>query len=273
MNVRNFGPRQLTNCAFVIRYLSCFHLFQFVLWGWHSMTGDNVFQMSLDPKGWIREDMVAIKDKKDKRACGFRRTKEVYSEDQLWTLLKKYDKQKALMSASIGKMDYRKSDGPAGEQMLEREGLVAGHAYSIIQARDVSDGPLGSGPTYKLLQVRNPWGTYEWKGAWGDRSSKWKKHPGIAKKLNFVAADDGAFWMEAKDFLRIYTRVNVCDRTTTKDHSLDVNENDGSCGIIKGFLCGCGEFWLCCKGFRNLYCAHHTTDETLDAQDKACCLV
>ena len=108
------------------------------------MTGDNVFQMSLDPKGWIREDMVAIKDKKDKRACGFRRTKEVYSEDQLWTLLKKYDKQNALMSVSIGKMDYRKSDGPAGEQMLEREGLVAGHAYSIIQAREVSDGPLGS---------------------------------------------------------------------------------------------------------------------------------
>ena len=48
--------------------------------------------------------------------------------------------------------------------------------------------------------------------------------------------------MSFDDFRRIYTRVNVCDRTTTKDASLDVNENDGSCGIIKGFLCGCTEF-------------------------------
>lgn len=80
-----------------------------VLWGWLSMTGDNVFQLSVDPSThkWTREDMVAIKDKNDKRACGFRVTKEKYSNDNLWTLLKKYDKQKALISASIGKMDYR----------------------------------------------------------------------------------------------------------------------------------------------------------------------
>jgi hypothetical protein len=67
----------------------------FVLWGWQSMTGDNVFQMSRNPDPtWYREDMVAVKDKKDKRACGFRKTKEVYTEKNLWTLLKKYDKQK-----------------------------------------------------------------------------------------------------------------------------------------------------------------------------------
>lgn len=245
----------------------------FVLWGWHSMTGDNVFQMSRnkDPT-WYREDMVAIKDKKDKRACGFRKTKEVYSEKDLWTLLKKYDKQKALLSASIGKMDYRKTDGPSGEQMLEREGLVAGHAYSVIQAREVTEGVLGSGPKIQLINLRNPWGTFEWKGAWSDKSSQWKKHPNIKKQLNFVDADDGAFWMSFDDFKKVYTRVNVCDRTTSTDVSLDVNENDGACGIIKGFLCGCANFWLCCKGVRNLYFAHESTDETLDTKE-GCCIV
>eukprot|EP00571_Detonula_confervacea_P007096 CAMPEP_0172325610 /NCGR_PEP_ID=MMETSP1058-20130122/54457_1 /TAXON_ID=83371 /ORGANISM="Detonula confervacea, Strain CCMP 353" /LENGTH=397 /DNA_ID=CAMNT_0013042201 /DNA_START=44 /DNA_END=1238 /DNA_ORIENTATION=- len=200
----------------------------FVLWGWHSFTGDNVFQMSKNAKKghWKREDMVAIDDKNDRRACGFTETKEKYSEDQLWTLLKKYDKQKALMSASIGKMDYRKTDGPSGEQMLEREGLVAGHAYSVIQAREVSDGMIGTGPTFKLLQLRNPWGSFEWKGDWSDKSKKWKKHPGIKKKLKLEVADDGAFWMSFDDFKKVYTRVNVCDRTTTNDASLDVNEDD-----------------------------------------------
>ena len=60
-----------------------------------------VFQMSLvsgKKRGWKREDMVAIQDPKDKRSCGFRGTDELYSNDQLWTLLKKYDLQKALMS-------------------------------------------------------------------------------------------------------------------------------------------------------------------------------
>lgn len=144
---------------------------------------------------WIREDMVAIKDDKDKRACGFRKTKEKYSDDQLWTLLKKYDKQKALMSASIGKVSYRETDGPSGEQLLKTEGLVAGHAYSVIQAREVSEGVIGSGPTFKLLQLRNPWGTFEWKGAWSDKSSEWKEYPGIRKKLRHVDADDGGMYL------------------------------------------------------------------------------
>jgi hypothetical protein len=66
------------------------------------MTGNNVFQMTLDEKKkklttWYREDMIAIKDPKDKRACGFKRTKENFTQEQVWTLLKKYDRQKALI--------------------------------------------------------------------------------------------------------------------------------------------------------------------------------
>jgi hypothetical protein len=266
----------------------------FVLWGWYSMTGDNVFQMSLDGQAtWKREDMVPIKDPKDKRACGFRKTKESYSEDKLWTLLKKYDKQKALMSASIGKTDYGQFAGPNGEQMLEKEGLVAGHAYSVIQAIEIKKNTildignkigikvggtpggldLKDGEKLRLLQLRNPWGTFEWKGDWSDKSALWGQYPSVKKDLH-VDADDGAFWISYDDFKNMFTRVNVCDRTTSKDLSLDVSENDGSCGIVKGWLCGCGEFWICCKGVRNLYCGHRTTDETLDANESCwCCCV
>jgi hypothetical protein len=248
-----------------------------VLWGWQSMTGDNVFQLSLDPKrkqDWSREDMAALKDKKDKRACGFRGTKEKYAHDQIWTLLKKYDFQKALMSASIGKSQDAKSDGPSGEEMLEKDGLVAGHAYSVIAAREVSERinglPKPGGKSFKLLQLRNPWGTYEWKGKWSDKSKIWKKHPSIAKQVGFTDADDGAFWMEFSDFKKVYTRINVCDRDTAKDASLDVNEDRGSCGIISGFCCGCAKFWCLCHGLRNMYFSHETTDETLDAHEKCC---
>jgi len=251
----------------------------FVLWGWLSMTGNHVFQMTVNEakggKHWIREDMKAINDPKDKRACGFVRTKEKYSEDQVWSLLKKYDRQKALISASIGKSAYKGNDGPRGEQMLEKEGLVAGHAYSLISAFEVTErGPGGlpkaGGKTFRLLNLRNPWGTFEWKGEWSDHSSMWKKHPSIKKQLKFEAADDGAFWMTFEDFKKTFTRINICDRDTRTDASLDVNEDRGACGILSGFCCGCMQFYCLCHGFRNLYCGHETTEETLDAKEKVC---
>lgn len=101
-------------------------------------------------------------------------------------------------------------------------------------------------------------------------SKKWKAHPHVAKALDYVDADDGSFWMSFEDFKTMYTRVNICDRTTSNDVSLEVNEDKGFCGIFCGFLMGCANFWLCCKGFRNLYCGHESTDETLDAKEGCC---
>lgn len=85
----------------------------FVLWGWLSMTGDNVFQLSLEDGNnkknkkktatagsWYREDMKAIDKRNDRRACGFVRTKETYTQDNIWTLLKKYDQQKVCLRHS-----------------------------------------------------------------------------------------------------------------------------------------------------------------------------
>lgn len=252
----------------------------FVLWAWLSMTGNHVFQLSLDTKkakSWFREDMKAMKNPKDKRECGFRRTKELYSDEQLWTLLRKYDAQKALISASIGKRSDRVTDGPAGEQMLEREGLVAGHAYSIISAVELSERvrgvPKPNGKNFRLVHLRNPWGSYEWKGAWSDKSNMWQKYKSIAKQVGHTKGDDGSFWMSFTDFKKTFSRINICDRDTKKDASLDVNEDWGSLGILGGFCCGCARFWCLCNGFRNLYLSHETTNQTLDANEKKYCWI
>lgn len=249
----------------------------FVLWAWKSMTGQNVFQLSLDQKTgnfWYREDMKALPNEKDKRDCGFRRTKETFDDDKLWALLKKYDSRKALLSASIGKNPKRKTDGPAGEQMLKKEGLVAGHAYSVISALELTERirgvPKPGGKTFRLLQLRNPWGSYEWKGKWSDKSKTWKKYKSIAKQVGHTDSDDGAFWMEYSDFKKTYTRINVCNRDSHRDASLDINEDMGSLGIVKGFCCGCARFWCICQGFRNLYFSHASTEKTVDTKEKCC---
>lgn len=44
-------------------------------------------------------------------------------------------------------------------------GLVPGHAYTVIIIKEIK-GNL-------LLNLRNPWGHFEWNGDWGDNSPLW----------------------------------------------------------------------------------------------------
>jgi len=43
-------------------------------------------------------------------------------------------------------------------------GIVEGHAYSVLDCQDI-DGN-------QLVQLRNPWGSSEWKGDWSDQDKK-----------------------------------------------------------------------------------------------------
>jgi hypothetical protein len=45
-------------------------------------------------------------------------------------------------------------------------GLVPGHAYTLIAAKQSSSG-------HRLLKLRNPWGETEWTGAWCDDCPLW----------------------------------------------------------------------------------------------------
>jgi hypothetical protein len=123
---------------------------------------------------------------------------------------------------------------------------------------------------FKLVQLRNPWGSFEWTGAWSDGSDEWKKHPGIASEVGYKETDDGTFWMEYKDFAKVFNMVDICDRTTKEDLRLDVNEDAGCFGPTKGCVGGCGQFWCCCMGARVIYCGNQTSSET--EKGAGCCV-
>ena len=62
------------------------------------------------------------------------------------------------------------------------------HAYSILDARELGLIPglsLGSGVLgkTKLIQLRNPWGRFEWTGAWSDGAPEWAKYPKVRRPL------------------------------------------------------------------------------------------
>ena len=58
------------------------------------------------------------------------------------------------------------------------------------------------------MKLRNPWGSFEWKGDWSDNSDCWT--PELKQRLGLVDADDGTFWMAFDDFKRYFSRVQIC---------------------------------------------------------------
>lgn len=135
---------------------------------------------------WKRYDMVHSKERKG--AIMLQQTKDELSHNDMFSTVLFYSRKSSVIGASCG----------AGNDKEDVDGIVQGHAYSLIAAKEV-DG-------FQMVQLRNPWGTFEWKGAWCDSSPLWQQYPKVARALRGTdgpaVKDDGAFWMEFKDFIR-----------------------------------------------------------------------
>ncbi|XP_013920474.1 PREDICTED: calpain-3 isoform X2 [Thamnophis sirtalis] len=89
-------------------------------------------------------------------------------------------------------------------------GLVTGHAYSVTGVEDVTL----KGEKIKLVRLRNPWGQVEWNGAWSDSSDEWNDIDNAEKvRLQHKIAEDGEFWISFQDFLRYFTKLEICNLT------------------------------------------------------------
>ena len=100
------------------------------------------------------------------------------SMEELFARMCVWDDKNYIMGAGtkLGS-DYEKTDG-----------IVDGHAYSVLQCED---DVAGTG--IDLIQMRNPWG----KGGelenseWTDDGAGWQRYPAVKAILNPVLADDG----------------------------------------------------------------------------------
>ena len=89
-----------------------------------------------------------------------------------------------------------------GENPNQETGIVPGHAYSVIAAKDYNK--------VRLLQIRNPWGHFEWGGKWSDYDGEsWTQEMINAFKPNFDERD-GTFWMSYDDFFKYFTSITIC---------------------------------------------------------------
>ncbi|XP_071102037.1 calpain-1 catalytic subunit-like [Haliotis cracherodii] len=93
-------------------------------------------------------------------------------------------------------------------------GLMGPHAYSLNRTVEVTSF---DGEVVRLIRIRNPHGTNEWKGKWSDRSREWQTlAKGIRRKLR-RDRDDGEFWMSLEDFMSNFTQTTICSLTPDFD--------------------------------------------------------
>ncbi|KAM4611817.1 calpain-1 catalytic subunit [Polymixia lowei] len=87
--------------------------------------------------------------------------------------------------------------------------LVKGHAYSVTGVDEV----VYRGNLTKLVRIRNPWGEVEWTGAWSDNSREWESVDRSVRGRLQNRSEDGEFWMSFSDFLREFSRLEICNLT------------------------------------------------------------
>eukprot|EP00913_Durusdinium_trenchii_P019554 g18381.t1 len=194
---------------------------------------------------WERMDLVT-QISKDKRACAFKPSDEKHEDEDsdFFQLLRHYHRQGAVLCCG-------------GVQAAgQKQGLVPKHAFSLLQVRAV---PVNwhSNEYFRMVQIRNPWGTGEWKGSWCDGSPLWMKYPHVQSALDFSSRDDGTYWMQWEDFCKFWGYVGCVDIGTSifslrpplmsdadpaspfKDFGL----NGHRCNVVT-------EGWYCCENHR-----------------------
>lgn len=109
------------------------------------------------------------------------------------------------MLESADKRNFTMMSASHGEgEVKSAEGVVSGHAYSLISIHKVKH----EGRDLRLLKLRNPWGSGEWQGDWSDKSPLWTS--ALKKHVGFRDEDDGIFFIELEDYMKHFAWTSIC---------------------------------------------------------------
>lgn len=237
----------------------------FTEWGLSVMTGKPAWRFELSDmqsgnQKWKRIDLVCEKDPKDptdKRYANFRSTQVAHDHEEFFQVLQHYHRNGALCCC-----------GGVKDPGVEK-GLIQGHAFSILNVCQVGKSGMGSvGEFFRMVQVRNPWGTGEWTGPWSDKSDLWTKYPQVKKALQQEDKDDGCYWMQWEDFIQYWGYVGCVDMDVDIFSVTQPLYNDRELtGPLQAFAKGSFEYCCMCHGARHLLVSHHSSSKAIEAKD------
>ena len=169
--------------------------------------------------------------------------------DDHWKNIFDAEQQDYIMCCCTGNI----KGGGAGDDSIDgRIGIAGNHAYSLLGAYEITRqggrlravkpkrGEKKNRNNTRIVKIRNPWGTGEWKGSWRDNDSRWT--PELRKDLEMENKDDGIFCMEFRDFLKYYADYQICYYEDNYEISSNkYNGTDGKPTVIE-FDIGRGGF-------------------------------
>ena len=165
-----------------------------------ALAGGYAYEGMMDLTGCPSEMMVLG----DKEVAKRLRSGEVFGD-----ILSFLEKRFLVCCSTVEK----KTDAVEEEGYQERSGLVRNHAYTLLNAVRLNLNKKD----IMLLQVRNPWGGFEWNGDWSDNSILWTGaiREEISRRINVgveevVKEGDGTFWMSYDDWQRHFFSYSVC---------------------------------------------------------------
>lgn len=134
-------------------------------------------------------------------------------KEELWAKIFDADHKKYIMTAGSDDLNN------GSDTFIEKIGIAGSHAYSLLGAFEleydrgnyklvIDPAKVKNKTIERIVKLRNPWGTGEWSGDWGDLSPLWTD--ALKKDLCFTVEDDGTFFMSYKDFCKFYSDVQIC---------------------------------------------------------------
>jgi len=147
------------------------------------------------------------------------------STTELFSKILGYNTKNYLMAASMRSV--------SGREHKRKDGLVEGHAYSLLQVVE-SEGQ-------SLVCLRNPWGNdVQWNGAWSDGDAMWRRHNGLRQRLRPNFQPDGIFWMNWSDFVARWDTIIVCSKSMRTGEAATAHAHSNEVGVSDPSILGGG---------------------------------
>lgn len=111
---------------------------------------------------------------------------------------------KRIIEASYN--DYIMTTNLPSNPKAKTIGLQDAHEYSLQYGREIDI----NGENYKLLKIRNPWGSTNYKGSWGENDDKWTSQLKELFDYQNVYDGEGEFYISYDDFLKYFGDIDIC---------------------------------------------------------------
>jgi calpain-15 len=114
-----------------------------------------------------------------------------------WKLLMKAFQLKYIICTSS------KSNKDKTDSIDKTLGISWNHAYSILGVYE-----LGEDPDYRILKLRNPWGTGGWTKSWNSKDPRWT--PELKNKLKYSEIGNGIFFIPYSAVIKYFSCFQIC---------------------------------------------------------------